>query len=347
MKIFSLLLSLVTLAGTTAFASVWRVNNQPNTSANFSSINQAVTSANVHTGDTLYIEGSTTTYGWQPTGNSNFLSKSLIFIGPGYFLDRVANSCVRPLSAKVFNLNFEAGSAGSVLIGLEFDSAAGGTTNFRTNNITIERCKVTSLASDKDAYNIIVQQCYFTRRQNANDPGFFINDRGGINFTNIIFRNNIFHSRVDIGTFMFEDFSNNAIDVAGTGNVLKIKANTVQNNILRGQGTVDVQATQSQNNWAENGQFGGANGNVDYDSTDTPFGPFDTYLSFDERYRLRAGSAANTGGVGGIAVGPYGGTFFYRTGGLANIPVVYGLRTNGVGSVGGTIQVNVKARIQD
>jgi hypothetical protein len=61
-------------------AKTWRVNNQPGISADFSSISAAIGSSGVVNDDTIYLEGSSTSYAFAT------LNKRLIIIGPGYFL---------------------------------------------------------------------------------------------------------------------------------------------------------------------------------------------------------------------------------------------------------------------
>src|SRR5690349_22845635 len=59
-------------------AKVWRVNNNPGTSADFIQLTTAVASSSVVAGDTLYVEGGSAAY----TGIN--LSKRLVIIGAGY-----------------------------------------------------------------------------------------------------------------------------------------------------------------------------------------------------------------------------------------------------------------------
>ncbi|MFO7923195.1 MAG: hypothetical protein R6U58_05845, partial [Bacteroidales bacterium] len=63
-------------------AAVWRISNISGADADFTSIQDAIDSHLVDfSGDTLYIEPSSVSYG------SVTLNKSLVIIGNGYFLD--------------------------------------------------------------------------------------------------------------------------------------------------------------------------------------------------------------------------------------------------------------------
>src|SRR5690349_18055300 len=81
-KVFTLVLFLATISYTSS-AKIWRINNNVGISANFTTFYDAANSASVQPGDTLYMEPSATQY----TTNSFMLTKQLVVIGPGYFLD--------------------------------------------------------------------------------------------------------------------------------------------------------------------------------------------------------------------------------------------------------------------
>ena len=81
-KISSLLLATL-LISSISFAKVWRVNNNPGASANFTTANDAMLSSSVLDGDTIYFEASNIDYStFQGVG----IYKQLTLIGTGYFL---------------------------------------------------------------------------------------------------------------------------------------------------------------------------------------------------------------------------------------------------------------------
>ena len=90
-----ILLLVAVLAGTctSAYAKIWRVNNNNGVAANFTTLQAAHDGA--ASGDTLHIEASPNSYG---TLN---VSKKLTIIGVGYFLDLNPNLQAVAQSSKV------------------------------------------------------------------------------------------------------------------------------------------------------------------------------------------------------------------------------------------------------
>lgn len=81
-KIFSLLsIPCLVLFSFNTHDKIWRVNNTPGVSADFTSFSLAIASASVLNGDTLHFESSTTDYAGAT------LTKRLVIIGLGYLLD--------------------------------------------------------------------------------------------------------------------------------------------------------------------------------------------------------------------------------------------------------------------
>ena len=119
------------------FAGKWRVNNQTGTTANFTSVATAVASASVLNGDTLYIEGSPTSY-----GTLSLTSKRLTFIGPGYLLTDNDSTQAIIYPARFDQLSVSGASAdNSVFLGLVFQNTTGGTTlvTLGSNGLTFSR----------------------------------------------------------------------------------------------------------------------------------------------------------------------------------------------------------------
>ena len=80
MKYFSVLLLAMSFSAG-ASAKIWRVNNNAGVVADFTAFNTAVAAAAA--GDTIHLEPSAVSY----TTASITLTKRVIVIGPGYFLD--------------------------------------------------------------------------------------------------------------------------------------------------------------------------------------------------------------------------------------------------------------------
>lgn len=118
----------VTLVAMTipVYARSWQINNNPNYVADFSSINAAISSADVLNGDTLYIGAGCN------MGDAQTISKKVTVIGTGWgYTDSPA------LASRITNyLNIN--SADVKIIGLHIT----GEVNIYNHNIVLERCKI-------------------------------------------------------------------------------------------------------------------------------------------------------------------------------------------------------------
>ena len=92
-------------------AKIWRINNN-GFGADYAQINAANNDPNVIAGDTLHLEGSNMEY------NGVTLNKKLIIIGAGYFVTENPKTTNSGLSSMVKDITLNAGSAGSVLMGI-------------------------------------------------------------------------------------------------------------------------------------------------------------------------------------------------------------------------------------
>jgi len=110
-KHFTFLTVLAMFFALNATATVWRVNNNPGVDADFSNLQTAINDAAVQPFDTLYVEGSSTSY-----GDIN-IHKPLTLIGTGYFLSQNDTSQANKNPSKISTLVFSDGSAGSVCKG--------------------------------------------------------------------------------------------------------------------------------------------------------------------------------------------------------------------------------------
>src|SRR4051812_28120195 len=110
------LICIVCLSVTSSYAKIWRVNNNPNVTADFTTLSAAHTGAS--SGDTLHLEGSPTSYG------SMTCTKKLVIIGPGFFLSQNPNTQALKQTARVDNISFNVGSAGSEIMGLDFNGSS-------------------------------------------------------------------------------------------------------------------------------------------------------------------------------------------------------------------------------
>ena len=132
-KIITIFSLVALLSGTQSVsAKVWRVSNRPlDTDPDYTSLATAI--SNASDGDTIYVAGSPTSYG------SVALSKKLIIIGPGYWLDVNDTTQAYQEPATITTVTFNAGSEGSVLEGMRIDGSATNLVTINADNITL--CK--------------------------------------------------------------------------------------------------------------------------------------------------------------------------------------------------------------
>lgn len=319
MKYFTLIIFFMA-AFFTSQAKVWRINNTPGVTADFTTGALALAAASVQDGDSLYFEGSETAY-------SGFvLNKRLVIIGTGYFLSGTAGNS--GLQANNYSSSFgsdailfDSTASGSTLIGLDnFQFSMGPVLGSATDNITLTRCRI----------NFMV--LFYTAIPNTKMVGWKINKcyfNNGINFAgaddilqNWEVTNNIFEA---------------GIVMSNTGNL----NNLIRNNIFRGG--IDVYSAYFANNIISNTTFSAVNSTVKNNlsnGTNLPAGNGNlnnqadasvfqglTSNSTDGQWRLQTGSPAIAAGetLNGITpdCGAYGTADPYRLSGIPPIPTIY------------------------
>jgi hypothetical protein len=347
MKVLAFIMSVFITVN--AQAKIWRVNNNVGISADFTTIQNAHNGAAA--GDTLYLEGSTTSYG---SLNS---AKQLYIIGPGYFLEFVPNSQVGQLTAKVDNVSLNAGAGGTVIMGVDFYA---NTINIYCNDVTIRKNKFFSPNGNDQAYYSGAIKLHNVAN-NGNNPGvsniviaqncgFFLEATKPSN--NILITNNI----IGYGANYGETTTNLCVD-GGQNTVLLLQNNifrrgkvsvygsTVTNNILVAGSFIPNNNLYS-NNISSGTQFGTDNGNQ---SNVVMTSVFVGTGAPDEAYKLKPGSPAIGAGYGSAAAnqidcGVYSGSLPYVVAGLVNMPVIYFFNNQPIGSNTDPIKVNVKVR---
>ncbi|MBX2934230.1 MAG: hypothetical protein KF825_08285 [Ferruginibacter sp.] len=331
-KDFSLLaIALLQLICFNASAKVWRVNNNLGASADFSTLSTAVSNASVVSGDTLYIEGSATSY-----YDAN-ISKQLTIIGTGYFLDPAdvnypANEGLQynKYSSVIRSINLVTGSSGCKFIGIVF---AGGTIygDNAWNNITFEKCDIADNFYVPNATNsgLTIRKCFINGITLVCNSGsltdftcennIFVGFWASPNLTNLSGSNNIFR--------------NNSFASPGIGNVMSITNCYVANNIFAQNNNTPVNFTNCniKNNLFQQNQTlppSAVNNQINVDISTVYVGG--TTGSIDSRMMLKAGSPAIAAGVTVGAVttpdcGAFGATDPYKLSGIPAIPTIYSL----------------------
>lgn len=368
MKTRLFLLSLVVSAfisqTQTAYAKIWRVNNKSNYNGSttfgenyggtnaypvFEQINQAVGWTSVKNGDTLHIEGSPDVY------EQADISKRLVIIGAGYFLADNPKTSNDLLDSRIYRVEFEAGSEGSVLIGVNigFGNSGSGYVIVNVNTITVKRCRIErGIAPASGLQMLTVLQNFFPSTYNTS--ALTIGNAGFVPPVDLIFNNNIVQKTL-VWTYgngnpgKLTQCRNNIFD--GPDNLatpsLKFATTDFQNNILIATGAiVEITANAADvayNIGTQSAQFGTANNNLVVPNTTSLFVGG---TSPDGQYLIKSGSQAFQNGSDGADRGAFGGfvvTSRYTLSGLAPVPVVYQATTTGVVTPSG-LPVTIKAR---
>jgi len=328
------LITLIILSSS-AFPAIWRVNNMPNSSADYTSLVVAVEAASP--GDIIYVEGTGTTY----DEGELYLTKPLTIIGNGFFLTENDHLQANHFSSSLdINLYLDAGSEGTVLSGLKI---IGGNLYVYTSNITIERCYISVEfrlhSGDQSCSNFLLKQCYVL--------GGLWTWSMSYESSNIVIENNIIFDDLTLNSDVCQYIVKNNV-LPGSYNDINAVNAIIQNNIVNG-----INADEADNNVVENNIVGGGNapngGNnnlsgIDFTEVFVDW-PDGENTSTDAMYGLIDGCVAQGHGVGGIDCGIFDGDFPYILSGLPPIPRIEESNISGVGTSEG-LHVNIKAKSQ-
>jgi hypothetical protein len=337
MKKLSLLAMVVfVFASLQTQAKIWRVNNSPSLSADvlqastlFDGTNN-VTNPEAAAGDSVYFEPSTLVYNGFDINKLN-----IVVLGYGYLLSSNPGMQANTNNARVQDIGFQVGSAGSSISGLEI---VGGI-YFYTNNVTATRCNTanvfignqttgTGLRLDKccirssmgesgiaasvTSVTIAIENCIFS----SVTDGTFIS---GINFGQKVkglFRNNVLNYLSTFYCYNFYIANNIIVNAVNFGTVSNTGNNVFRNNlfsypIAQSQyaqvgGVANANAAPNAGNvFSVNmaNVFNGPTNNV-YNGTSV----FNDYIlagtfTTESRFELKAGSTAIAAGETGVTLG--------------------------------------------
>lgn len=324
MKYFSALVLLVCCTFA-AHAKIWRVNNNAGVNADFTTVYAAAAAATA--GDSIYLEPSAASY----ATNSFTLTKRLVFIGPGYFLDpsnatEPANTGLQysTKSALVDFIWLGAGSDGSKFLGVTISGSIYAT---GINNISFERVYFPAglyfQSGNADGFSF--RKCFL-------NGGAVISSAAGTQQTNLVIENCIFYngSYMNLPTLSGSGniFRNNTI--VG-GNVFTLPNCYIANNIFGIGGQCVLTNSTIKNNLFQIAQTlpgTAVNNQLSVNMTNVLVGG--TTGSLDSRSMLKSGSPAIAAGltVGTVVTpdcGAFGATDPYRLSGIPNIPSIYSL----------------------
>jgi hypothetical protein len=293
-------------------AAKWRVNNIPGIQADFTTAQAVNDSATVLPGDTVYFEGSVASYG------DLILSKRLVIIGPGYFLNENDSTQANQLSATLGTIVFNPGAESSVITGTTTSSIY-----LRCNNILLKRNRLgyTQIGDAGAVSNIAILQCWierlytYTGSQNISIKNniFFNGGAWDWNVQNAIgctvsYFNNIFQTNCYF------------TDCELRNNIFTAPCGTAREGCeLNGICTLS-------NNFGACNQVGNSNGNQSGINMATVF----LYSgSSDGQFRLLPDSPCIGAGYDGVDCGVFGGPQPYVLSGLPTVPAIWKLDING------------------
>ncbi|MCB0581436.1 MAG: hypothetical protein KDD10_19260 [Phaeodactylibacter sp.] len=341
MKRTSILLALSLAFAFSASATILRVNNTPGSDAPYDNFTTAHASA--VPGDTIQIEGSNTPYG------ELTITKRLVVIGPGYFLNENPNTPVS-LPATTANINLDrtnandpfSGASGTEIMGLRVRQTSASRVNVRVSNVSISKCEIDDYVYIQDLDGIVSGVQVF--------QNFFYGT--GLNWvpasdglTNFNFSNNIV-----LGPFSVPDNSTGGIYhnvFLGNGFNAELFAGEIRSNIATTTNTNNFNVSTSGNgqvshNTAANGQFGASNGNNVASPDDIFAGPNGN--STDGQYQLLPGATAvRNNAHDGTDRGAFGGSRPYSLSGLGNIPAIVYLEVPASGTASQPFTVTIRA----
>ena len=340
------LIVLIVIATTLSVdAKVWRVNNNPGVSANFTDVQPAHDAA--ANGDTIMVEPSATKYG------SIVLTKRLVLLGAGYFLNEYPGTQAYSYNSVIGGVTFDdaytptntliSTSAGSVMSGLEVSP---GGAQITVSNITISRCYFANS-------HVLISFGYNTNGRisisNITITQNFVSN-GGIRIdtyppqttvSNVLIRNNIIRG----GIVAYEGsnciIQNNTFIHASD---FYLHNSTFQDNLIFTHPQVPKASFSGANSsvlnnvfsstYGTGGGFGPGN-NFNFSNniasvniqnvfaTDpNPSNP-PTGFTSDNRYRLKSGSPASGAASNGGDVGAFAGGSAYVLAGIPAIPTIY------------------------
>ncbi|HMR47167.1 MAG TPA: hypothetical protein PKC85_10420 [Bacteroidia bacterium] len=330
-------------------ATVWRVNNNPNYTQGcnhcFSSLQVANDTSVVMDGDTIHIEASSIDYVGSGT-NETMLSKKLVILGPGYFLNQNPLLQKNAVSATIRKLNLIPGSDYSIIKGVSFywGSSIYGIEISNVSNIIVESCYFDGgikFSNSNPISDITLKKCYVTGA---------IGSTNAANISNLLISNCYFGSNVDLYQAGFSRsgeiaqcvISNNNIDISSSivfyNNIANINTFNPNNN-----GTTNIHDNifiGSLPVWLSGGNNIAMTNATVFPSS----GSQDSILNVNP---IGICPQCYTAFPGNETFGMFGGADPYSLSGIPNIPVIYQLQCP-LNIIQGTpVNVNISTRSND
>lgn len=285
-------------AAMTANATILRVSNVNGSSAPYSTIQAAHDAASA--GDTIMVDGSNTRYGLTE------VSKQLVFIGPGFWINE--NGLVQesaPMAIVEFLIHSNA--AGTVIEGFTFKYERTQLLTINANNCVVRRCyfwnhggyiairfsrdNVNGSYTGSNPTGAVIHQNFFA------DCGLIANFLEGDGMmTNVQITNNIFlkneGTEYDINNFSDCYIAYNTMIGSGTWKPFRtVHASTIEHNIVKeakaSYSNINIEDT---NEWSDNIEVGYAEKPIEY-QTDKDIRDLESIKEYSANYGAFAGDA--------------------------------------------------------
>jgi hypothetical protein len=331
-----------------ANARILYLNNNVETDASnrvFKTVAELMQFSGTSPNDTVYVTGSNKGYG------NLTLTKKMVFIGPGNFLEQNPQTPMNKIPAFFGDITLNAGSEGSVFIGLTL-SCWNCNFNIYSDNITVKNCflshhiVVGNSSNDKNIQNLIISGCFFSVD-------------GGINYSwnytgilvNFVFKNNIVNGGYYLpngsnGIISNNIFLNDKFQPGLSSNFQII------NNICMSDSDDDFimqsPSASISHNISAADFFGDENGNISWQTAVNLFiGAANTNIKYSTDGYYQLNPTANNPAIGGANdggdIGAFGGPESYQLSGVPDIPIIFEINTGGIVS-GDKVPVHIKIR---
>jgi hypothetical protein len=325
-----------------ANAAVWRLNNNPAVDAGFRTFAEAQEAAAA--GDTIYIEGN----GEQNHYGSVTVTKQLVLIGPGYFLNENDSTYANGTFARFRSMVVQSTAAGTRIYGLYFYSE-----DYNIRHLTIRASDVVAARNYfySHDYNQIVVDSSVNNLTIVQNYAYFISIKAQA--SNCMIANNYINNRIELNNLSNAMVVNNVIGY-GINNAYNCQ---IRNNIIVNNPGGDILSVNNSGNTISYNMFPGGliaggiygPGNVgNINMADVFVGyPGTGDYSTDGRWKLKNDSPAIGAGEGGIDCGIFGGTLPYVLSGLPPVPRIYEAVVPTAGSTASGLPVIIKAISQN
>lgn len=339
-------------------AKVWTVSNNPDSPGQFEDLQVAIDTSIVTDGDTIYVLGSQVSYG------EITINKSLTIFGSGHHPEK--QMAMSSEISKVYFAfktdgygNIIADPSGSELSGFHVSGSGSINIEQNINNITIAKNYFSGTtfwgSGNLDGW-LVINNIFAGSIQ----PGSW-NETIAQSYTNWIVSNNIIGGSLS-GFYSGSFLATNNLFIGSGDAFSNMQYATISNNILSGKSTSGCDYCSFYNNLS----IGGSEVSFDYDNNSGSgnlenVNPMfvsvgSSTLSFDYNYKLSDASPCINAGSNGSDIGISGGSYPfdlekeppYQISPMVSIPVITEMNlVNGVLPEDGTLEIQMKARIQD